>query len=180
MAPKLIDFQCRKCQSVSEELIILREGDRRPKQRIAYCMPCNEETEQDAIMGLPAPYMGEKVCNPEMYGGECDTMGFKPMPDLPDLPGAEEHAEKVRQRMRKIPDNAPKHVKEAALNEAARDAPSSADYARLFETKEYKDAEKQRERIAKENKAKRKRAKAILSGENVNMKRDKCAGDPAI
>jgi hypothetical protein len=131
-------------------------------------------------MGLPAPYMGEKVCNPLARGGVCDTMGERELLPLPDLPGAEEHSEKMRQRLKGLPDNASEKEKDAAFEAATRDAPSCADYATMFESKEYKEVERKNNQIKKENAAKKKRADALKRGETVNMKRDKCIGDPKI
>jgi len=40
--------------------------------------------------------------------------------------------------------------------------------------------QRKRKNIVAENKQKRKRLKAIKQGKNVNMRRDKCAGDPKL
>ena len=180
MAFKLIDFACSVCGHEMESLVDVPAGSERPKWRSDWCPVCETHTHQDALIGMPAPYMGERVCNPEMYGGEFDTMGAKELPKLPDLPGQAEHQAKLRQRMRSVPDTASRAEAQAAFAEASKDAPSSADYASLFASKEYKHAEAERARIKKQNEQKRARAAAMRRGENVNMKRDKCAGDPNI
>jgi len=176
---KPVDFECDECGHTHEETIWIPSGGERPEIAVFECPLCGD-VPHHSVMGMPAPYMGEKVLNPMMYGGNYDTMGaVEPMP-LPDLPGQAEHSAKIRRAMRALPDNATSADRKAAFADACRDAPSSADYATLFETSEYKAVEKANKRIDETNKAKRKRAKAIACGENVNMRRDKCPGDPNV
>lgn len=177
---KPVDFQCGVCGHIRERFIDVPIGQDRPESMTFRCHECNADTTHHSIIGLPAPYMGEKVLNPQMYGGEYDTMGHRePMP-LPDLPGQAEHSAKIRAEMSKLPDNATSADRKRAFSEACKDAPSSADYSTLFNTPEYKETEAINKKIDKENKAKRKRAAAIARGENINMRRDKVAGDPNI
>ncbi len=180
MAFKLIDFRCDECGHEMESLVDVPHDSKRPTWRSTTCKECGSITRQSALIGLPAPYMGERVCNPQQYGGPCDTMGHKEPPPLPDLHGASEHRAKLAERMRDVPNNAPRKEAQAAFAAASHDAPSSADYATLFASKEYKSAEAERTHIQKQNEQKRARASAIAKGENINMKRDKCAGDPNL
>ena len=109
-----------------------------------------------------------------------DTMGCKPTMDLPDLPGANEHSAETIRKLSKIPDHAPQEARYAILRQAAKSAPSGADYATMFETKEYKEVEKQRNHDIGLNSKKKERAAALHSGGHVNMRRDRLEGDPVI
>lgn len=179
-----VDFRCDVCGSDLEEFVYIPIGGERPSEMILHCHRCNDVTIHHSVIGLPAPYMGEKILNPQMYGGTYDTMGAREMEDLPDLPGQAEHSAKMRKSLSKFSDaewsSMPKRERDAAIGEACKDAPSSADYASLFAKPEYKEVEHANQEIAKQNRSKRKRAKAIARGENVNMRRDKCPGDPKI
>lgn len=183
---KPVDYQCQNCGCDHEETVWIPHGGERPAAAEFVCPYCgigddgDGRREHHAIMGLPAPYMGEKILNPPMYGGTYDTMGAREMQDLPDLPGQAEHSAKLRKAMAALPDTATSEERKAVFGDACKDAPSSADYASLFKTPEYKEAERANKQIATENAAKRKRAKAIAKGENVNMRRDKCPGDPNV
>jgi hypothetical protein len=178
---KPIDFECDVCGFKHEEFFDIGMGAERPTHTVLACPGCNGElTMHHSVIGLPAPYMGEKVLNPRMYGGNYDTMGAREFEPLPDLPGQEEHSAKLRKAMSQLPDTASSAERSAVFREACNDAPSSADYASLFARPEYKEAERANKEIAKQNASKRKRAKAIARGENVNMRRDRCPGDPKI
>lgn len=54
------------------------------------------------------------------------------------------------------------------------------DYLAVAKTPEFKELKAERAVIAKRNKEKRKRAKAIRRGENINMRRDKVKGERSI
>jgi hypothetical protein len=122
--------------------------------------------------------MGEKILNPNVYGGTYDTMGAKEFRPLPELPGSEEHSKLMKQRIREIPEGLSAKDHKKAMCESMAGCPSSADYATHFERPEYKETEAANKRIAEHNTEKRERAAAIKRGENINMRRDKCAGDP--
>lgn len=173
-----IDYRCCECKRIHEEMVWVSSGTARPKSGVFVCPSCEDETTHESVIGLTAPYMGEKVLNPEMYGGTCDTMGAVQHMPLPDLPGQEEHSAKIRKAMSQLPDSASSKERKSVFSEACKDAPSSADYQSLFSKPEYKEVEAVNDKITKENTAKRKRAKAMRRGENVNMRRDKCPGDP--
>ena len=178
---KPVDFECEICGFKREEFVDVPVGGERPSTHRFSCPGCNGElTLHHSVIGLPAPYMGEKILNPQMFGGNFDTMGAREFEPLPDLPGQEEHSAKIRKAMSQLPDTATSQERKAAFSDACRDAPTSADYSSMFSKPEYKEVEQVNAEIAKQNKAKRKRAKAISRGENVNMRRDKCPGDPKI
>lgn len=63
------------------------------------------------------------------------------------------------------------------------DLPSGADettanYKQLFASREWIEAKAKRKEESRRNKRKRERAAAIARGGNVNMRSDKCPGDP--
>jgi len=181
MGFKAIDWECSICGSREEgTLTWVNSGDPRPKHRQDYCPFCDTITDQDSLIGMPARYMGEAVCSPKVYGGQYDTMGFREEMDLPDLPGVEEHSEKMREQMAALPDNASPQELRSAFAEASKDAPSSADYAALFATREYRETEAMNAKIRADNAEKRARTKAWKAGQQINMKRDKCRADPKI
>ncbi len=175
---KPVDWECEKCNQPHEETVWIPHGGERPAKADFLCPHCKSISTHTSVLGLPAPYMGEKMLNPRMYGGRCDTMGHVEHEKLPDLPGQAEHSEKIRKAMSQLPDSATSKERKSVFSEACKDAPSSADYSDLFSKPEYKEVEARNEQITKENTSKQKRAKAIASGENVNMRRDKCPGDP--
>ena len=175
---KPVDFKCSSCGATHEETVWVPQGDPRPSTTCCDCPACGDTCPHDSVLGLPAPYMGEKILNPQMFGGAYDTMGARELHDLPDLPGQQEHSAKLRAAMSQLPDNATSQERKAVFSEACKDAPSSADYETMFQSPEYKEKSAANEQIKKENKAKQTRAKAIARGENINMRRDKCPGDP--
>lgn len=129
-------------------------------------------------MSAPAQYMGEKVLNPRISGGRFDTMGYVTPPSLPDLPGADEHSERVCADMGRLPENASKEDYKEVRRRHRRDSPSDADYAALFSTSEYREAAAERKRVVRQNAVKRERAAALARGDNINFRRDRVDGDP--
>jgi hypothetical protein len=113
-----------------------------------------------------------------MAGGQFDTLGYRSLPPLPDLPGADEHQQKLEADLHALPSDATRDDRRDVLDTHYNDAPSSADYASLFERADYKRAQKQRAKIIKENKEKQQRTAALNGGANINFRTDKCAGDP--
>ena len=154
-------------------------GSKPPESKDLFCTECGIVPHSRTV-SLPAPYTGEHIRNPEIYGGQCDTMGFKKLRDLPDLPGAGEHSARKEKALREHPDNASAADRREVLRQAGKTAPSGADYASLFSTNEYRDASRERAHISRQNKAKRERAKAHKAGANINFRRDRCEGDPKI
>jgi hypothetical protein len=116
-------------------------------------------------ISCPAPYMGEKVLNPMVSGGGFDTTGHKALPALPEF---KDSGEVFRDdpRSEASPGNRGKVAREALTEH--------------FQSSDFKEAKRARAAVKAENKQKQKRAAAIRRGENVNMRRDRCAGDPAI
>lgn len=57
---------------------------------------------------------------------------------------------------------------------------TTSNYRQLFATPEWKEARAEQKEVARRNAQKRKRAAAIERGENINMRRDKCDGDPKV
>ena len=176
---RLFDWLCIKCDLRSEGYVDVPHGETPPDTHDQVC-PIHGVTPHDRTVSLPAPYTGEHVRNPHVYGGSMDTMGCKPTMDLPDLPGANEHSAETIAKLRQIPDSAPQEARYSVLREAAKSAPGGADYATMFETSEYKEVEKQRAHDIKLNKKKKERAAVLHSGGHVNMRRDRCEGDPVI
>jgi len=178
MGYRSIDWQCDTCKATSNHLTWVGHGDERPRESIQHCDDCDAETSHHSVMGMPAMYLGERILNPKAYGGQCDTMGFKEFLPLPEMRGEKEHSAKIRDRMSTLSPEAPKGDRDMAFSKACTDAPTAADYAAHFSRPEYKEIEKKNEQIAKENAQKRARAAAWKKGEQVNFRRDKCAGDP--
>lgn len=177
---RLYDWLCAECSTRTEALVDVPHGTEPPKNRELFCSDCGEHITHNRTISLVAPYTGEHIRNPEVYGGSCDTMGHRRVQDLPDLPGAAEHSAETARKLRALPDNASHEDRRAVLREQGKTAPSGADYASLFSTNEYKEKERKRARDQKENALKRKRAKAHKAGANINFRRDRCAGDPKI
>lgn len=57
---------------------------------------------------------------------------------------------------------------------------TTSNYRQLFETKEWKEARAEQKHVNALNAEKRERAAAIRRGANINMRRDRCAGDPKV
>lgn len=176
---RLYDFVCTQCKVKDEHLVDTPHGEKVALLIRDWCYQCNDTVDHERVMSMPAPYMGEKVVNPIMHGGKNDTAGKKALPPLPELKGEAEYQAKLGAEIAKASSGGREAVNEV-LERMSGEAPSSADYGTLFDSKEYKKAEKRRARAKAENDEKKKRLKAIRRGEQVNMKRDKCRGDPKI
>lgn len=175
---RLADIECEFCGERAEELINKAHGEPMPKRVAAHCGHCFNLTPHSVLISAPAKYLGEKNLSPHVYGGRFDTMGHRAGPDLPDLPGAATHGAFVAKKLAALGPDASTADRKAVLAETMESAPSSADYAALFSTPEYRERMAERKRIGVENKAKRARAAAFARGETVNFRRDKVAGDP--
>jgi hypothetical protein len=57
---------------------------------------------------------------------------------------------------------------------------NAMDYKYLFAKSEYKEVERERANVRQSNMVKRARARARRRGENVSVRRDRVAGDPAL
>lgn len=82
------DWMCDGCASKVEYGMKLSQIDNEkpPEEIQLFCRVCEEFKLHARLLSLPAPYMGEKVCNPQVHGGKFDTMGEAPVPSLPELP----------------------------------------------------------------------------------------------
>lgn len=175
-----VDVECEHCGATHEEWVEQSVGKPRPEHVDSACPECSADGHNAVVLSMPAKYMGERISCPMVYGGQCDTMGYKELHDLPDLPGQAEHSAKLSRVMSQLPDNASSAERKALFSEHCKDAPTSADYSTLFASPEYKAVEAANAKIVKENNEKRARAKAWKAGNPMNFRRDKCAGDPEI
>lgn len=125
---------------------------------------------------LPARYMGEKNLSPMVSGGRFDTTGHASLPEYPDMPGEADYSARLNRALARNPVG--DHT--AVMRSMANDAPSLSDYAAHLSKPECREVKAERKRIAKQNAQKRRRLDAAKRGENVNFRRDKCAGDPAL
>ncbi len=141
------------------------------------CDICGEETEQERLISAPAPYMGERLLNPIVRGGSYDTAGDAPMPSYPDAPGEAEHVAKIQSKLSALGQDAPQAERYEAMASVASDAPDIISHMGKPECIEIK---KERKRIGEQNIAKKQRLRALKRGENVNMRRDRLAGDPKL
>ena len=178
---RLWDWECSGCRTRQEHLIEVPKGQWVPKVAQFDCPVCGEVTHQGRLMSAPAPYMGEKTLNPIVRGGRFDTAGNQELPELPQCPGEAEAQAKASRAIASLPPTATREEIRAAAFEASDSCrPKLDDYAAHFESPAYKDADKRRAEVAKRNAKKRKRLRALKRGENVNMRRDRCAGDPNL
>lgn len=178
---RLIDWECDRCKyCITGGLTDIPHGTERPKTRVDECPVCEADTPQHSVMGAPAKYMGDKVHNPMIYGGACDTMGCKELEPLPELPAGLDHSVKLRESLKGISPATPKAEANKAFRDACKDAPTSDDYAAHFKRPDWIEANARNDKIKAENAQKRARLKAGLGGQEVNMRVDKCAGDPKI
>jgi hypothetical protein len=177
---RLYDFECIECGTLNEHLVEVPHGSTVELGQILFCSLCGKYTLHSWRLSIPAKYLGECWCAPQIRGGAYDTMGEKEHIPTPDLPGQAEYQEKLAERLRGVREHASSQEFKSAWAEATRDAPSSSDYATLFSTPEYKEAVRVNNQITEENEGKKKRAAAIRRGENVNFKKDKCFGDPKL
>ncbi len=94
---RLYDYECLDpdCAEVREYFVEVPHGEECPVLIQDECKSCGQAMTLERRLSLPAPYMGESVCNPQMHGGRFDTMGMRALPPLPDLPaGADGEAYK--------------------------------------------------------------------------------------
>jgi hypothetical protein len=149
---RLYDFECTSCGWIRESVVQFDTDDSPPTHVFMHCPMCDtDENHKRIIVSMPAPYMGEKVLNPMVSGGQFDTVGNAPVAKLPDIPKG-----------------------------LTDDKDISYAHRELFNSPEWKEAKAQRREDNRKNSEKRKRAAAIKAGANVNMRTDKCAGDPKL
>lgn len=172
---RLFDWECQVCGFVEEHLAIVPQGEPPPRTIQAACARCRKATIKDRLFPLPAKYLGECECNAVVRGGKYDTAGMRKLERLPELPGEAEHQRRCTEVAAKISDPAERRQAVLAM---AKEGPQAADYAAHFNKPEYREVERRRAKTKRENRAKQKRLAALRRGERVNMRRDKCAGDP--
>lgn len=118
--------------------------------KIHGCALCGGGPQRRIRVSKPAPYFGEKVYNVQICGGKHDTMGYE-------------------------------HIPPAPLSfDFWADGVNGQDIKHEITKPEYKNWKEKKKRIQKRNLAKRKRAAALERGEKINMRRDRCEGDPKI
>jgi hypothetical protein len=172
---RLFDWECQVCGDKEEHLACVPSGESPPRTIDATCDACGKVTRKDRLFPLPAKYMGEAACNAVVRGGKYDTAGMRKLEKLPPLPGEAEHQRRCSEAAAKC--ETASEARQAVLA-MAKEGPTAADYAAHFAKPEYREAERRRRRTQRENKQKQKRLAALRRGEPVNMRRDKCAGDP--
>lgn len=175
---RLFDFECDSCGTRAEALVSVPAGESPPKSIEADCWMCECVTGHSRIMPLVARYLGEKVFNPAVYGGRFDTMGHQALPSLPDVPGWSEAERQAETALRDLPDNHTLDQRREALRSV--EFPGADAYMELAAKPETKEIKRERKRIAEQNAQKKQRAAAIRRGDNVNMRTDRCAGDPKV
>lgn len=77
------DWECQTCGNVDWRVVGVPSGSSVPTEHLWPCDMCEAETLHDRVLSLPAPYMGERVYNPQVAGGKFDTLGHKIGPSLP-------------------------------------------------------------------------------------------------
>lgn len=77
------DWQCCGCNTVREHVIQFPQSDKPARLLGLYCSGCKLVALHERLISLTAPYMGERVLNPMVAGGQFDTMGAKTPPSLP-------------------------------------------------------------------------------------------------
>lgn len=173
---RLFDFACVDCGFEQEALVDVPRGDVPAAKYELECDDCDTTTWQERQLSAPAPYMGEKNLSPLVRGGRFDTAGQAPMPSYPDMPGEADYQAKLSRALSCNPVEDRASVMRSMINEA----PALEDYAAHMSKPECVEIKRERKRIGGQNSEKQKRLAAARRGENVNFRRDKCAGDPAL
>lgn len=188
------DWACPECEHVFGALVDVPSKEKVPLHSEQECPECGFEGLCELRLSLPSPYMGEIVLNPNINGGNFDTMGKKRAPALPEYAPIVEHGEKIQSFLNSPgevtyrDDNGKKvktHISKAPLRvlheEVKRNvpnAPKMEDAGEHLESPEYKEIRGARKRAIARNKKKAKRAAALARGENINFRKDRCEGDP--
>jgi DNA-directed RNA polymerase subunit RPC12/RpoP len=148
---KLWDYQCLVCGHIHERL-----AKTAPSTMRLRCPRCQCKTKHEKRFPLVAEYHGEKTHNPVVYGGRFDTMGAVKPNKLPPLPVGDPETDPVSGRTSR-----------------------GVTFDQLYDyTKANRELIHANREIKKQNLAKKKRAAALKRGEAVNMRRDRCIGDP--
>ena len=173
---RLFDFACIDCGFKQEALVDVPFGETPASRHELYCDDCDVVSWHDRQLSLPAPYMGEKNLSPIVRGGRFDTAGHAPMPSYPDMPGEADYQAKLGRALSRNP----AHDRDAVLRSMINEAPALEDYAAHMSKPECVEIKRERKRIGSQNAQKHQRLAAAKRGEQVNFRRDKCAGDPAM
>lgn len=104
MGFRYYDWECTCCGHVFAALTWVDSGGDPPRTAVLNCPPCREvgctaATLCERRISCPAPYMGERQWHPLVAGGSFDTMGVKPVRELPELRDNAEPGE-VREHFR--------------------------------------------------------------------------------
>ena len=89
MGFRYYDWECTACGDVFPFLTWVNHGEEPPRQQVMRCasrgIACGQLTVCERRISLTAPYMGEREWAPMVAGGSFDTMGQRPVRDLPEL-----------------------------------------------------------------------------------------------
>ncbi len=158
MTYRLFDFECQQCGITQERLAWVDIASPKAVSVTKYiradCVKCGEETKHTRVISLPAPYYGERDYAPSVTGGRFDTNGY-------------ERVERPKEHdLRDCYD---------LTNPEKRDKAQE-----IVTSKSYREFKRERIQLAKRNKAKRDRARAIERGERINLrsKSNQLPGDP--
>lgn len=153
MTYRLSDWLCG-CGHVQEHLAWAKLGRSIPQTIIEHCIVCNTNTLKVRQLSLPARYTGEDSYAPAFNGGRFDTGGYESHPRPSDLDLLPYRDLTNKQNLERSQD--------------------------LVQSPKYKQWKRERSEVVKRNAEKRKRAKAIASGANINLrkKENQLPGDP--
>lgn len=180
MAFRFYDWECGVCSARREALLWVDGGSEPDKRTKLRCDKCGRITTHTRLVSLPAPYTGEQVHNPMVTGGRYDTMGHEPMPDVPTNRHLAEHQARCSAALASLPDSLSPQERHRAVCAAVGSSPNVCDIQSHYNKPEVKEVLAERNKIKQRNKQKRARAAALASGAPVNMRRDRCPGDPKI
>ncbi len=178
---RLFDWQCQRCKARNEHLNKVPAGEDSPSSAVLWCPTCATDTPHDRLMSAPARYCGEDYHNPKMRGSRFDTLGHEAMPRLPPTPGMREHTAKINAIGRSLPDDIVGSDRRIEASRKAGKGPDISDIMSHHNKPEVREVKEARAQVRARNKRKRERVAALSApGNTVNMRRDKCAGDPKI
>lgn len=181
---RFYDWRCTNCKAVTEHLVDVPDGKVPPKGKKLECPWCEGDHPHVRLLSVPAEVHCDKVHNPKVMGGEFDTLGHRPLPKLPELGGHDSNAvdRSLSQKLACVSDNAPPEVAHEIVRAHNKDkgGPELCDYKKHFESSDWKFAKLKQDEVKEQNRQKKARRRALERGEPVNMRRDKCAGDPSF
>lgn len=80
------DWLCLKCDKPNEHLVWVDGPGIPPLRTVLECKSCFAECEHTRIPSAPAKYVYDRPYAPMVFGGKHDTMGYRSMPKLVDIP----------------------------------------------------------------------------------------------